>query len=302
MGCKVKASESHKKHYLITLVRKDDAALPDLDDAGQSKFCFETEAVRDSFAAALRNLSEGREWNQAPPFEGVPPETVHKQPLTISKCQKLRCNGDYVYQGTVSGKSHWRCAASGTHLLWGKQARSPKVDAGGGVSFVSDEADSHRWLLAADVSPEDGSIEGSVWAVFRDVDIKVGENVVLVDPHQHPGNCRLAPSVVSALVLETTPLRTELDIRRAAARADPQWQPDENAQKCMLCGVTEFTQLERRHHCRYCGWIVCAGCMKNSAGKELMLEVDQWVSSTGQHALQTLRRYVVTQNLPIRAI
>ncbi|OIR57540.1 MAG: uncharacterized protein A8A55_1692 [Amphiamblys sp. WSBS2006] len=38
-----------------------------------------------------------------------------------------------------------------------------------------------------------------------------------------------------------------------------EWIPDECAEKCMGCGVG-FWLLNRKHHCRMCGSIVCSAC------------------------------------------
>jgi hypothetical protein len=37
----------------------------------------------------------------------------------------------------------------------------------------------------------------------------------------------------------------------------PVWLPD--TKECMLC-AKKFSQIRRRHHCRRCGWVVCAYC------------------------------------------
>ncbi|XP_052779804.1 uncharacterized protein LOC128217033 isoform X2 [Mya arenaria] len=42
----------------------------------------------------------------------------------------------------------------------------------------------------------------------------------------------------------------------------PLWIPDARVTMCMICTV-EFTVTFRRHHCRACGWVVCAGCSEN---------------------------------------
>lgn len=39
----------------------------------------------------------------------------------------------------------------------------------------------------------------------------------------------------------------------------PSWQPDHATSTCSICG-TPFTFLNRRHHCRRCGRLVCATC------------------------------------------
>ncbi|EDW86223.1 uncharacterized protein Dwil_GK16096 [Drosophila willistoni] len=38
------------------------------------------------------------------------------------------------------------------------------------------------------------------------------------------------------------------------------WVPDSDASICMHCKKTQFTFVQRRHHCRNCGAVVCAGC------------------------------------------
>jgi hypothetical protein len=38
------------------------------------------------------------------------------------------------------------------------------------------------------------------------------------------------------------------------------WVPDNEAQTCMHCLKVKFTPIQRRHHCRKCGAVVCAGC------------------------------------------
>jgi hypothetical protein len=38
------------------------------------------------------------------------------------------------------------------------------------------------------------------------------------------------------------------------------WVPDSEAAVCMHCKKTQFTVLNRRHHCRKCGVVVCGPC------------------------------------------
>ncbi|VUZ41899.1 unnamed protein product [Hymenolepis diminuta] len=40
----------------------------------------------------------------------------------------------------------------------------------------------------------------------------------------------------------------------------PVWIPNSEATHCMVCSVTEFTLVQRRHHCRNCGKVVCGKC------------------------------------------
>jgi len=37
------------------------------------------------------------------------------------------------------------------------------------------------------------------------------------------------------------------------------WQPDEESDKCKCCEC-EFGVFTRKHHCRFCGFVTCAGC------------------------------------------
>ena len=48
------------------------------------------------------------------------------------------------------------------------------------------------------------------------------------------------------------------------------WVPDGQQQQCCCC-CQLFTLLTRKHHCRTCGRIICATCMKTiSIGKSLV--------------------------------
>jgi hypothetical protein len=50
----------------------------------------------------------------------------------------------------------------------------------------------------------------------------------------------------------------------------PVWIPDDQAKGCLCC-KSDFTFFNRKHHCRFCGGVVCGGCSKRKAmlrGKE----------------------------------
>eukprot|EP01105_Mastigella_eilhardi_P020055 TRINITY_DN4754_c0_g1_i4.p1 TRINITY_DN4754_c0_g1~~TRINITY_DN4754_c0_g1_i4.p1 ORF type:complete len:215 (-),score=54.21 TRINITY_DN4754_c0_g1_i4:69-713(-) len=57
-----------------------------------------------------------------------------------------------------------------------------------------------------------------------------------------------------------TSLSSALDEQQPAFCA-PVWQNDHDAKKCTKCGLC-FSVVNRRHHCRMCGFLVCAECSK----------------------------------------
>ena len=44
----------------------------------------------------------------------------------------------------------------------------------------------------------------------------------------------------------------------------PLWIPDQRVTMCQICNM-EFTLVNRRHHCRACGKVVCSQCSGNKA-------------------------------------
>ncbi|KAL7675836.1 hypothetical protein ACOME3_002100 [Neoechinorhynchus agilis] len=58
--------------------------------------------------------------------------------------------------------------------------------------------------------------------------------------------------------IEEVSASTTGEIRSAA----PVWISDSNATGCMVCSK-KFTIVNRRHHCRNCGSVVCGDCSKN---------------------------------------
>lgn len=52
--------------------------------------------------------------------------------------------------------------------------------------------------------------------------------------------------------------------KKAATEHAAVWTPDNDAPVCMACQKTQFTVLQRRHHCRACGNVVCAACSSHT--------------------------------------
>ncbi|KAH9422529.1 Zinc finger FYVE domain-containing protein 26 [Dermatophagoides pteronyssinus] len=50
-----------------------------------------------------------------------------------------------------------------------------------------------------------------------------------------------------------------------------QWVSDQSKTHCMLCQIVRFGMINRRHHCRRCGRIVCNGCSSNAI---LIIEIN----------------------------
>ena len=53
------------------------------------------------------------------------------------------------------------------------------------------------------------------------------------------------------------------EVEEANFERAPTWVPDSEAKDCMRCLRVKFTALQRKHHCRKCGIVVCGGCSSN---------------------------------------
>ncbi|CAG5119490.1 unnamed protein product, partial [Candidula unifasciata] len=49
-------------------------------------------------------------------------------------------------------------------------------------------------------------------------------------------------------------------IQQCTTNDSPVWVPDSEAKTCMHCRKSEFTVVNRRHHCRQCGIVACNAC------------------------------------------
>jgi len=76
--------------------------------------------------------------------------------------------------------------------------------------------------------------------------------------------------------------------KTSAKHIAPVWQTDSSAKQCQCCG-TAFSLIKRRHHCRYCGNLVCEQCstkrMKVNTKKEPLRVCDHCVAQIKGEAL-----------------
>ncbi|CAG5119577.1 unnamed protein product [Candidula unifasciata] len=49
-------------------------------------------------------------------------------------------------------------------------------------------------------------------------------------------------------------------ISQSTSSDSPVWVPDSEAKTCMHCRKSEFTVVNRKHHCRHCGIVACNAC------------------------------------------
>ncbi|KAJ5079924.1 zinc finger fyve domain-containing protein [Anaeramoeba ignava] len=49
----------------------------------------------------------------------------------------------------------------------------------------------------------------------------------------------------------------------AAIVSKDEWLPDDSLQNCLICSSV-FTTTKRRHHCRFCGLLICSSCTSKS--------------------------------------
>jgi hypothetical protein len=59
-------------------------------------------------------------------------------------------------------------------------------------------------------------------------------------------------------VFKTEKQMRELYDQEEKKKARPRWVPDSEQENCFDCGQ-DFSATHRRHHCRNCGNIFCAG-------------------------------------------
>lgn len=87
--------------------------------------------------------------------------------------------------------------------------------------------------------------------------------------------------------------------KMAEVEPSPVWVPDNATPTCMHCRKSEFTILNRRHHCRKCGIVCCSAC----AGKKALIPAQSnkpvRVCLTCYNKLHHSREDVSSQQQPI---
>ena len=86
--------------------------------------------------------------------------------------------------------------------------------------------------------------------------------------------------VFASMEPELEPQTTES--RAKAAREEPRWCRSDETDGCMLCGK-DFGILNRKHHCRACGWAVCGDCSDHT------LILDKWLDADKPHNIHATR-------------
>ncbi|EPZ32793.1 hypothetical protein O9G_000868 [Rozella allomycis CSF55] len=70
-------------------------------------------------------------------------------------------------------------------------------------------------------------------------------------------------SAESAAIKEKWALNfRKIEKNRHITKLAPIWMADSTTDKCVLCNKT-FTLIWRRHHCRFCGHLICSTCSSN---------------------------------------
>jgi hypothetical protein len=107
------------------------------------------------------------------------------------------------------------------------------------------------------------------------------EPLLIVDAvdiiHTVPGESRESVPTLAAIV---GPNHDE--------RVAPVWAPDASSSCCTRCSQ-HFSTRTRRHHCRYCGMLLCSQCCNGG-----QLRLDRWLSSVEPHYLVSVPDHDLT--------
>jgi len=60
--------------------------------------------------------------------------------------------------------------------------------------------------------------------------------------------------------------------KKHVTKLAPLWTEDSVSEVCLICKLTRFSLLNRRHHCRNCGVLACAAC---STERRLLKNIDR---------------------------
>ncbi|GAA5857263.1 hypothetical protein JCM8547_009404 [Rhodosporidiobolus lusitaniae] len=87
----------------------------------------------------------------------------------------------------------------------------------------------------------------------------------VTSPYSAPYSADLTPQLARAPDFrvpthEQAPsIRTGFSSSFVSTSVRPRWQRDDETNECKICS-TRFTLFKRKHHCRRCGFVVCAAC------------------------------------------
>merc|ERR1719506_618799 len=73
------------------------------------------------------------------------------------------------------------------------------------------------------------------------------------------------------------------------------WQPDDDATACPIC-EEGFGVFKRKHHCRFCGLVVCADCMKTKA-EHPKTSTDEQICDRCAAEHESICRAIIEQSL-----
>ncbi|GBG28186.1 Lateral signaling target protein 2-like [Hondaea fermentalgiana] len=190
-----------------------------------------------------------------------------------NKASSLRADRVPVAQTLASPRS-----PGGEEARGGSGASTPgpraSSEAAGGSSEGVEQARAKVALLKLDVHRLLEDLENLVWWTCTNDTQKKTWQGLLVEVRAAVDKLEAqADGAMNSTRATLEIARAELAALREAERkrcSVAPWRPDAEAQECACCSAPFSFLLRRRHHCRCCGEVVCAGCSPNVA------PVPQW--------------------------
>jgi hypothetical protein len=140
------------------------------------------------------------------------------------------------------------------------EARRASIEVDDFSSHDHDSAGEHDLFFAFD----DPSPPRSASPLLTRVSVESASSLSLLPPTPH-----IQPSPkFSTTISKTTSISTSSSLKplsiaplkpQAVVHSRPVWEPDNASSRCRLCRQ-DFSFINRRHHCRKCGRLVCKTC------------------------------------------